>query len=185
MTMSTQLPVGVRRRVNLFVATNLPEQDVNDEYDFRQNSMVEPTRFIRSPSVDLPLNAREKLIFAALSIIFFFGQLLTDFYFWNQTQSRLLFVWGVHQILLLTVSLVVMFRTKFNMTLIGPRRTMYSFDYLVEYEKVSAIVYHSFQAGQVFHKYFARGILGAESIYHIVVYIFVMVYMSKKYKLAF
>lgn len=183
--MTTQLPVGLKRRVNLFVATNLPEEDVNDEYDFRQNFVLQPTQPTRSPSVDIPLDTREKIIFAIISCVFFFGQLLTDFYFWNQNQSRLLLVWGVHQILLLTVSLVVMFRTKFTMTLIGPRRTLYSFDYLVEYEKVSAIVYHSFQAGQVFHNYFARGILEAESIYHIVVYICVMVYMSKKYKLAF
>lgn len=183
--MTTQLPVGLRRRVNLFVATNLPEEDVNDEYDFRQNFVVQPTQPTRNPSVDLPLNAREKLIFAAVSILFFFGQLLTDFYFWNQHKNHLLLAWMIHQILLLALSLMVMFRTKFTVTLIGPRTTMYSFDYFVEYEKVSAIVYHSFQAGQVFHKFFVRGILGAESIYHIVVYIFVMVYMSKKYKLPF
>lgn len=185
--MSTQLPVGLKRRVNLVVATNLPEpeEDVNDEYDFRVDFVVEPRPHTRSPSVDHALNTREKIIFAAVSVVFFFGQILTDFYFWNQNKNRLLFVWGVHQILLLTLSLVVMFRTKFTMTLIGPRRTMYSFDYLVEYEKVSAIVYHSFQAGQVFHDYFARGIFGAESIYHIVVYICVLAYMSKKYKLVF
>jgi len=180
--MTTQLPVGLKRRVNLVVATNLPEENVNDEYDFH---VVEPRPHTRSPSVDIPLNTREKLIFAAFSIVVFFGQVITNWYFWNQTENKILLFWGVHQILLLALSLVVMFRTKFTMTLIGPRRTMYSFDYLVEYEKVSAIVYHSFQAGQVFHDYFARGIFGAESIYHIVVYICVLAYMSKKYKLVF
>ena len=183
--MTRQLPVGLKRRVNLFVATNSPEEDVNDEYDHHDNFVIEPTRLARSPSLDHALNTREKLIFAAVSILFFFGQILTDFYFWTQNKNRLLLVWGVHQILLLILSLVVMFRTKFTMTLIGPRRTMYSFDYLVEYEKVSAIVYHSFQLGQVFHKYFARGILGAESIYHVVTFICVLAYLCKKYKLVF
>ncbi len=183
--MTTQLSVGLKRRVNLVVATNLPEEEIIYEPNNRHDFVIEPIPFTRSPSVDHALNTNEKIIFAAVSIVFFFGQILTDFYFWNQTKNRLLFVWGVHQILLLALSLVVMFRTKFTMTLIGPRRTMYSFDYLVEYEKVSAIVYHSFQAGQVFHDYFARGIFGAESIYHIVVYICVLAYMSKKYNLVF
>jgi hypothetical protein len=183
--MTTQLPVGLKRRVNLVVATNLPEEDVNDEYDFRVDFVVEPRPHTRSQSLDIPLNTREKLIFAAFSVVVFFGQILMDFYFWNQTKSKILLFWGGHQVTLLVISLLIMFKTKFTMTLFGPRRTMYSFDYLVEYEKVSAIVYHSFQAGQVFYNYFARGIFGAESVYHAVTFICVFAYLCKKYNLVF
>jgi hypothetical protein len=186
MTMTTQLPVGLKRRVNLFVATENPEEeDVIYEDNNRHDFVIEPIPFTRSQTLEGSLNTREKIAFATFCIFVYFGQIFADLYFWNQTNNQLLLIWSVHRVALLGITLVILFQTKLTFTLIGPRKTMCTFDYLVEYEKVSAIVYHSFQAGQVFHNYFARGIFGAESIYHIVVYICVLAYMSKKYKIVF
>jgi len=182
MTMTTQLPVGLKRRINLFVSTISPEEDVNYEYNNHNDIVIEPTRLNRSPSLDLPLNRREKLLFAFISILFFISQIIADFYFYYQNKNRLLLVWGSHQVLLLVVLLIIMFRTQLMVTIIGPQRSMSAFDYLVEYEKVSAIVYHSFQFGQVFYRYFARGNLNAECIYHTVTFICVLACLYKKYK---
>jgi len=186
--MSTHLPVMLRRRANLFVVTNLPEEDVNDDYNNRNNFASEPTSLTRvtiSPTADRLVNTRERNSFAMISILVFVGQLLMDFYFWNQTKSKILLFWGAHQVALLIITLLIVFKTNFTITLVGPRKTMCVFNYLVEYEKISAIVYHSFQFGQVFYKYFAMGIFNAECIYHTVTFICVAAFLCKKYKTVF
>lgn len=186
--MSTHLPIGLKRRVNLFVATTSPEEDVNYDNNNQDDFVIQPaplTRTTQSPTVDRLLNTNEKIIFAVFSIVVFFGQVITNWYFWNQTENKILLFWGVHQVALLVISLIIMFKTKFMMTFIGPRKTMCAFDYLVEYEKSSAIVYHSFQFGQVFYNFFARGILNAECIYHTITFICVIAFLcrSKKYNI--
>jgi hypothetical protein len=187
MTMTTQLPIGLKRRVNLFVSTTSPEEDVN-EYNNHDDFAIESnqtSRQSRIPYLDRQLNTREKLIFAVLSVLFFVCQVLADFYLWNQTKHKIYLVWGVHQILLLVVVLIIMFRTQLNLNIIGPPRTMCVFDYFVEYEKISGIVYHSFQFGQVFYRYFAVGTLNAQCIYHTVTFICVLACICKKYKHVF
>ena len=190
MTMTTQLPVGLKRRVNLFVATTSPEENPEEEeviYEDNNNNdfVIEPIPFTRSRTLESPLNTREKIAFAVFSIFVYIGHIFADLYFWNQTNNQLLLIWSVHRVALLGITLVILFQTKLTFTLIGPRKTRCTFDCLIEYEKLSSIAYHSFQAGQVFHNYFARGIFGAESIYHIVVYICVLAYLCKKYKIVF
>jgi len=186
--MTTQLPVMLRRRANLFVVTNPPEELVNDDYTDRHIIPLDSesnNRAATSPTVNHVLNTREKMIFAVVSIVVFFGQMIMDFYFWNQTKSKILLFWGTHQVTLLVISLLIMFKTELTMTLFGPRKTMCMFDYFVEYEKISAVVYHSFQFGQVFYKYFAMGILNAECIYHTITFICVIAFLcrSKKYNI--
>lgn len=187
MTMTTQLPVGLKRRVNLFVATENPEEaeviyeDNNNNNEF----VIEPIPFTRSQTLEGSLNTREKIAFATFCIFVYFGQIFADLYFWNQTSNQLLLIWSVHRVALLGITLVILFQTKFTLILLGPRKTMSAFDYLIEYEKVSSITYHSFQFGQVFYKYFAKGILNAENVYHTVTFICVFAYLCKKYKIVF
>ena len=185
--MTTQLPVGLKRRVNLFVATENPEEEdvIIYEDNNRHDFVIEPIPFTRSQTLEGSLNTREKIAFATFCIFVYFGQIFADLYFWNQTSNQLLLIWSVHRVALLVITLVILFQTKLTFTLIGPRKTMCTFDCLIEYEKVSSIAYHSFQFNQVIYKYFAKGILNAESIYHVVTFICVVVYMSKKYKIVF
>ena len=189
MTMTTQLPVGLKRRVNLFVATTSPEDNPEEEaeviYEDNNNNnefVIEPISFTRSRTLESPLNTREKIAFAVFSIFVYVGQIFADLHFWNQTNNQLLLIWSVHRVALLGITLVILFQTKLTFTLIGPRKTRCTFDCLIEYEKVSSIAYHSFQFNQVIYKYFARGILNAESIYHVVTFICVFAYLCKKYK---
>ena len=180
--MSTQLPVGLKRRTNLFVTTTspednltFPENEATYDYNHHGEGRTEPiTRAI----LERPLNFCEKIAFAVLSIFVYFGQIFADFYFWNQTKNQLLLLWSVHRIALLVITLTILFQT---FTLVGPRT--WTFNCLIEYEKVSSIAYHSFQFNQVVCKYFAKGTLDAESIYHVVSFIFVAAYLcGKKYK---
>ena len=188
--MTTQLPVGLKRRVNLFVATTSPEEDPEEDVIYENNNredfMIEPIPLTRSRTLESPMNTREKIAFAVFSIFVYIGQIFADLYFWNQTNNQLLLIWSVHRVALLGITLVILFQTKLTFTLIGPHKTMCTFDCLIEYEKVSSIAYHSFQFNQVIYKYFAKGILNAESIYHVVTFICVFAYMcGQKYKFFF
>ena len=189
--MTTQLPVGLKRRVNLFVATTspedmtFPEEDVIYENNNHEDFVIEPIPLTGNRTLESPMNTREKIAFAVFSIFVYFGQIFADLYFWNQTNSQILLFSSVHRIALLVITLFILFQTKFTLILLGPRKTMSAFDYLIEYEKVSSITYHSFQFGQVFYKYFAKGILNAENVYHTVTFICVFAYLCKKYKIVF
>ena len=191
--MTTQLPVGLKRRVNLFVATTSPEDDptfpeeeIIYEHNNRHDFVIEPIPFTRSRTLESPLDTREKIAFAVFSIFVYIGQIFADLYFWNQTNNQLLLIWSVHRVALLVITLVILFQTKLTFTLIGPRKTMCTFDCLIEYEKVSSIAYHSFQFNQAVCNYFTKEILNAESIYHVVTFICVFAYVcGKKYKIVF
>ena len=90
--MTTQLPVGLKRRVNLFVATTSPEEDPEEDVIYENNNredfMIEPIPLTRSRTLESPMNTREKIAFAVFSIFVYIGQIFADLYFWNQTNNQ-------------------------------------------------------------------------------------------------
>jgi hypothetical protein len=188
MTVATYNPIGLKRRVNLFIDTS--EEVVSEYYhvaNHRQATIAveQPPRIriTRTGLFDYPLNKQEKFQFLVLNILVYSLQFAADFHFWQQTNSQLLSYWAIHRITLLFLCVLLFHQQTWGTSFLGHGNTMKAFEFLVEYEKISSVAYHSLQFGIVTYNGVVRKIFDMEAMYHTFIFIFILAYLySTKYK---